>query len=138
MDCVPGTQFDTLTQPEISRGVPNGREFAGSVVGARSPRRLIWSRGNFGRAVSGLEIRLPGNGDYCRQRRGSNVRLPPLKPKHQVLARPFGGQIAKPDYSHSVWKQPVNGCLDEVGRKEGERDRHVHFPLPSGTSLSEA
>jgi hypothetical protein len=30
--------------------------------------------GDFGRVVSGLEIRLPGNGDRCRQRRGSNRR----------------------------------------------------------------
>src|SRR6267142_2153601 len=51
-----------------------------------------------------------------------------VETKHQVLARPFGRQIAQPNNSHSVWKPSINSFLHEVGREEGERDRHVDPP----------
>ena len=94
--------------------------------------------GDFGRVVSGLEIRLPGNGDRVRQRRGSNERRLRVEAKHQVLARPFGRHIAQPDNSHSVWKPSLDGCLDEVGREEGERDRHVDLPRSASFAVCDA
>jgi len=42
-----------------------------------------------------------------------------------VLATPFGWQIAKTDKAHSVRQPAFNSCLDEMGCKKGERDRHI-------------
>jgi hypothetical protein len=50
-----------------------------------------------------------------------------------------GSLRSQAGHSHSVGASPVDGCLDEVGREEGERDRHVHLPhtaaLTSGDAL---
>ena len=73
-----------------------------------------------------------------KQRRGSNERRLRVEAKHQVLARPFGRHIAQPDNSHSVWKPPINGCLDEVWRKKGERDRHIDPPHAASFAISDA
>jgi hypothetical protein len=40
--------------------------------------------------------------------------------QHLVLARPFGGQIAKTDDAHSVRQLAFNSSFDEMGCKEGE------------------
>ena len=45
-----------------------------------------------------------------------------------MLAGPFSGEVTEADHSHSMWEAAFDGCLDEIRRKEGERDRHVHFP----------
>ena len=94
---------------------------AGLVVsterGARRDRR-------FGRFVSGLKIPFPGTGSG---RWGSTGGLQRGLSKHLALARPFGQEIAEAGHSHSVGESPIDRCLDEVGREEGERDRHVHL-----------
>jgi hypothetical protein len=43
-----------------------------------------------------------------------------------VLARPFG-RMSPPDNCHSVWKPSANGCLDNVGPEESERDRDCEY-----------
>jgi hypothetical protein len=47
-------------------------------------------RGGIDAFFSALEIPFPGNGDRSRQRLGSKRELLRRKPKHLVLARPFG------------------------------------------------
>jgi hypothetical protein len=83
----------------------------------------------FGRRIgaffSALEIPFPGNGDCSRQRLGSNGELLGRKPKHLVLTGPFGRQVGEADYSHAMRKPSFDRRLDEVGREEGKRDRHV-------------
>ena len=37
-----------------------------------------------------------------------------------------------------MWESPINGCLDEVGREEGERDRHVHLPHAAALTSGDA
>ena len=83
----------------------------------------------FGRRIgaffSAPEIPFPGNGDRSRQRLGSNGQLLGRKPEHLVLAGPLGRQVGEADYSHAMRKPSFDRRLDEVGREEGKRDRHV-------------
>ena len=58
--------------------------------------------------------------------------------KHSALTRPFGWEIAEAGHSHSVGESPVDGCLDEVGREEGERDRQVHLPHAAALTSGDA
>ena len=55
-----------------------------------------------------------------------------------MLAGPLGGQVAEAGRSHSVGESPVDGCLDEVGREEGERNRHVHLPHAAALTSGDA
>jgi hypothetical protein len=83
-----------------------------------------WFGGGIDAFFSALEIPFPGNGDRGRDsvRKGELLRR---KPKHLVLAGPFGRQVGEADYSHAM-REPSFDCgLDEVGREEGKRDRHV-------------
>ena len=84
-----------------------------------------WFGGPVGAFFSGQEIPFPGNGDRSRQRFGSNAELLRRKPEHLVLAGPFGRQVGEADYSHAMRKPSFDRRLDEIGREEGERDRHV-------------
>ena len=58
--------------------------------------------------------------------------------KHLALARPFGRQVAEAGHSHSVRKPSINGCLDEIGREEGERDRHVDLAYAAALAICDA
>jgi hypothetical protein len=63
----------TLSNLRISRFAPKGPELAGCAVGAVvSAETNSGVEEDFGRVVSGLEIRLPGDGARLKQRRGSN------------------------------------------------------------------
>lgn len=55
-----------------------------------------------------------------------------------VLARPFGWQIAKTDYAHTVRQSALNGRLDEIRRQKRERDSHVDLPGAASFSLRNA
>ena len=79
----------------------------------------LWFGGRIGAFFSGLEIRFPGNGDRSRQRLGSNGQLLRRKPKHLVLAGPFGRQVGEADHSHAMREPPVDGGRDEIRREEG-------------------
>ena len=59
---------------------------------------------------------------------GSTGSLSRGQPKHLALTRPFGRQVAEAGHSHSVRESPIDRCLDEIGRKKGERDHRVHLP----------
>jgi len=37
-----------------------------------------------------------------------------------------------------VGESPIDRCLDEVGREEGERDRHVDLPYTAALTSSDA
>jgi hypothetical protein len=106
--------------------VEKGPELAGFLYGrlVSEPADLGFGR-HIGAFFSGQEIPFPGNGDRSRQRRGSKGELSRRKPEHLVLAGPFGRQVGKADYSHAMRKASFDRRLDEVGREEGERDRHV-------------
>ena len=123
----------------ISRFAPKGPELAGFAVGA-----VVSAETNSGVEEISAELSLalksgcPATETVVKQRRGSNERRLRVEAKHQVLARPFGRHIAQPDNSHSVWKPSINGCLDEVGRKEGERDRHVDLPHTASFAVCDA
>ena len=58
---------------------------------------------------------------------GDPVRISLLRvqPQHLTLTRPFDGEVAESGHAHSVGKSPIDGRLDEVRCKEGERDRHI-------------
>ena len=47
------------------------------------------------------------------------------KAKRSVLLRPFDRQIAQAGNSYSAWQPAMNGSFDEIGCKEGKRNRHV-------------
>lgn len=49
--------------------------------------------------------------------------------QHLVLARPFGRQMAKTDYPHSVRQPTVNSGFHEMGCEEGEGDHHIDLPF---------
>ncbi len=129
----------TLSNLGISRFAPKGPELAGSAVGA-----VVSGETNSGVEEISAELSLalksgcPATETVVRQRRGSNERRLRVEAKHQVLARPFGRHIAQPDNSHSVWKPSIDGCLDEVGREEGERDRHVDPPHTASFAVCNA
>jgi hypothetical protein len=64
--------------------------------------------------------RFLGNGDG---EGGDSVRMRPLRrgqAKHAVLARPLGGQLAKPRHAHAMRQAALDGGLDEIGGEEGE------------------
>ena len=61
----------------------------------------------------------------CLAESGSNVGLLGRKSEHLVLPGPFGRQVAEAHNSYPMWKPSLDGSLHEVGREEGERDRHV-------------
>jgi hypothetical protein len=68
---------------------------------------------------------------------GDPVRMSELlrgKSEHLMLAGPFGRQIGEADNPHAVREPSFDGSLDEVGREEGKRDRHVH--LADATAIS--
>jgi hypothetical protein len=73
-----------------------------------------------------------------RQRGGSTGRLQRGQSEHLALTRPFGRQVAEAGHPHSVGKPPIDSCLDEVGREEGERDRHVHLPHAAALTSGDA
>jgi hypothetical protein len=82
--------------------------------------------GDFGQVVSG-----PRN-PVSRQRRpivaqrlGSNGELLRGQAEHLVLAGPFGRQVGEADNAHAMREPSFDRRLDEVGREEGKRDRHV-------------
>jgi hypothetical protein len=60
-----------------------------------------WFGGGIDAFFSALEIPFPGNGDRGRDsvRKGELLRR---KPKHLVLAGPFGRQVGEADYSHAT------------------------------------
>jgi hypothetical protein len=45
--------------------------------------------------------------------------------KHLVLLGPCGGQVGEAGNAHATRKSTINRRLDEIGRKEGQRDRHI-------------
>jgi hypothetical protein len=57
-----------------------------------------WVRRRIGAFFSAPEIPFPGNGDRSRQRLGSNGQLLGRKPKHLVLAGPFGRQVGEASF----------------------------------------
>jgi Resolvase, N terminal domain len=73
------------------------------------------------------------NGDLVRLR-----HLLRRKAKHLVLPGPLQGKVGKSSDSYSVWQSTLDGGLDEIGCKEGQRDHHVDlsgatpFPFCNG------
>ncbi len=49
------------------------------------------------------------------------------KTQHFVLPRPLGGQVDQPSGSYAMRQSAFDGRFDKIGRREGERDRHVAF-----------
>jgi hypothetical protein len=45
--------------------------------------------------------------------------------EHRVLARPLGRGIAQASNANAVRQSSFDGGLDEIGREERERDRHI-------------
>jgi hypothetical protein len=67
----------------------------------------LWFGGRIDTFFSAREIPFPGNGDRSQQRLGSNGELLRRKPKHLVLAGPFGRQVGEADNSHALRKEPI-------------------------------
>src|SRR6516225_4449792 len=98
----------------------------------------LWLGGRIGAFFSAQEIPFPGNGDRGRRRLGSNGQLLGRKPKHLVLAGPFGRQVGEADNSHAMRKPSLDRSLDEVRREEGKRDRHVDLADAAAVSRRDA
>jgi hypothetical protein len=54
-------------------------------------------------------------------------RLLRRKAEHLVLPRPLGRRVGKASNTHAVRQSSVDRRFDEIGCKEGKRDRHVHL-----------
>ena len=133
----PTTQFTVCG--EFLQVVDKGPQLAGFLYDhAVSETADLWLGGRFGAFVSGLKIPFPGNGDRCRQRLGSNGELLRRKSEHLVLAGPFGRQVGEADYSHAMGESSFDRSLDEVGREEGKRDRHVDLADAAAVSGRDA
>ena len=99
----------------------------------------FWPGGDFGRVVSGpQESRFPETETVfsrdsfeCRGYRAG-------KTQHLALTGPFRGQVAESGHAHSVGETPIDGRLDEVGREERERDRHVDLPHAAALTFGDA
>jgi hypothetical protein len=98
--------LDVSKKPAV-RGLVFCDSVSVGVIGSRS--------GCFGAFVSSRKIAFPGNRDFGSQRLGSNARLLSEKAKHQVLLRPFCGQVGEARHAHSMWKPPLDGGPDEIG-----------------------
>ncbi len=81
-----GDSLDVSKKPAV-RGLVFCDSVSVGVIGSRS--------GCFGAFVSSRKITFPGNRDFGSQRLGSNARLLSEKAKHQVLLRPFCGQVGE-------------------------------------------
>ena len=60
------------------------------------------------------------------------------KAKHLVLLGPRGGQVGEAGDAHAMRKSTVNRRLDEIGREERERDRHVDLANTAPLALRDA
>jgi hypothetical protein len=56
------------------------------------------------------------------------LRLLRIEAESFELLRPFRWWIAEPLDADAAGQPTFYGCLDKIGREEGERDRHVDFP----------
>jgi len=67
------------------------------------------------------------------------VRLLRRKAEHLVLAGPLRWQVGEASNAPAVGEPAIDGCLDQIGRKESQRDCHVDlsrvFPLCDGLSV---
>src|ERR1700745_89930 len=74
--------------------------------------------------------------------RGSNLELMGGKAKHLVLLGPCGGQVGEAGNAHAMRKATVHRRLDEIGREERKRDRHIDLadaaPLAFGNCFGVA
>jgi len=91
-----------------------------------------------GAFFSALEIPFPGNGDHCSAETRFEWELLRRKPEHLVLAGPFGRQVGEADNSHAMRKASFDRSLDEIGREEGKRDRHVDLADAAAVSRRDA
>jgi hypothetical protein len=48
--------------------------------------------------------------------------------RYSELPAPFGWRIAEPLDTDAAGQTTFDRCLDQVGREEGKRDRHVDMP----------
>jgi hypothetical protein len=94
--------------------------------------------GDFGRAVSGSRNSVSWeNRDWLARDRFEVWRLGRGQAEHAVLARPFGRKFAETRDTHSIGQTPLDGCLDEVGCKEGKRESHVDLAHAAALSTSD-
>jgi hypothetical protein len=91
-----------------------------------------------GAFFSALEIPFPGNGDHCSAETRFEWELLRRKPEHLVLAGPFGRQVGEADNSHAMRKASFDRSVDEIGREEGKRDRHVDLADAAAVSRRDA
>jgi hypothetical protein len=98
----------------------------------------LWFGRRIGVFFSALEIPFPGNGDRRRRRLSSNGELARRKSEHLVLAGPFRRQVGEADNSHAMREPSFDRRLDEVGREEGKRDRHVDLADAAAVSRRDA
>jgi hypothetical protein len=98
----------------------------------------LWFWRPMGAFFSALEIPFPGNGDHCSAETRFEWELLRRKPEHLVLAGPFGRQVGEADNSHAMRKASFDRSVDEIGREEGKRDRHVDLADAAAVSRRDA
>jgi hypothetical protein len=67
---------------------------------------------------------------------GPALQLFRIKSERLRLSAPFSLRIAEPLHADAAGQAAFYGCLDKIGREEGERDGHID--LPSATFLASA
>jgi hypothetical protein len=88
--------------------------------------------------VSAGKIPFPGRRDRSERRLVRPRHLLQWKAKHFVLPGPLQGKVSKSRDACSVWQSTLDGRLDEIGCKEGQRDHHIDlsgaapFPFCNG------
>jgi hypothetical protein len=59
---------------------------------------------------------------------GDGVELFRIESERLELLGPFSRQIAEPLDTDAAGQAALYGSFDKIGRKEGERDRHIDLP----------
>ena len=109
-----------------------------SSCAVRSLQRPIRSRRDFwAGCLWPSESRFP-DAETVVSRDAARMSLLCNQTQHLTLTRPFDGEVAESGHAHSVRESPIDRCLDEVGRKERERDCHVDLPRRAALTFGDA
>ena len=124
---------------EISRVLANRPEISGP-----ARRRLVSVNGRADPAAISAPLSLAVKFGFPETETATArdlVRMRRLrwrKAEHLALPGPFGWQVGEANNAHAVRKSPIDGCFDEIGCKEGKRDRHVYLADAAALSFGDA
>ena len=113
-------------------------QYADLLYAFLSPWRLPSANRRFWRLrLCASEFRFLGKRDRLARDPVRMWGLPRGQTERAILAGPFGRKFAKTRDTHPIGQASFNGRLDEVGGKEGKRERHVDLAHAAALSLSD-